>query len=48
MGYTADRVFEVLEVENEIISKENAIIKNFFESDITIKISISNTKTTMS
>ena len=33
----ADRVFEVLEVENEITSKENAIIKNTFESDITIK-----------
>lgn len=33
----ADRVFEVLEVENEITSKENAIVKNTFESDITIK-----------
>jgi subfamily B ATP-binding cassette protein MsbA len=33
----AERVFEVLEVENEITSKENAIVKNTFESDITIK-----------
>jgi len=33
----AERVFEVLEVENEITSKENAIQKNTFESDITIK-----------
>ncbi|CAM2907110.1 ABC transporter ATP-binding protein [Flavobacterium frigoris] len=33
----ADRVFEVLEVENEITSKENAVVKNTFESDITIK-----------
>jgi subfamily B ATP-binding cassette protein MsbA len=33
----ADRVFEVLEVENEITSKENAIQKNTFDSDITIK-----------
>ena len=33
----AERVFEVLEVENEITSKENAIQKNVFESDITIK-----------
>ncbi|WP_339920930.1 ABC transporter transmembrane domain-containing protein [uncultured Flavobacterium sp.] len=32
----AERVFEVLEVENEITSKENAIVKNTFESDITI------------
>jgi subfamily B ATP-binding cassette protein MsbA len=28
--------FEVLEVENEITSKENAIVKTTFESDITI------------
>lgn len=33
----AERVFEVLEVENEITSKENAIVKNTFESNITIK-----------
>jgi len=33
----AERVFEVLEVENEITSKENAIKKHAFESDITIK-----------
>ncbi|NGY38452.1 ABC transporter ATP-binding protein [Flavobacterium sp. XN-5] len=33
----AERVFEVLEVENEITSKENAVVKNTFESDITIK-----------
>ena len=33
----AERVFEVLEVKNEITSKENAIQKNVFESDITIK-----------
>ena len=33
----AERVFDVLEVENEITSKENAIQKNSFESDITIK-----------
>jgi subfamily B ATP-binding cassette protein MsbA len=33
----AERVFEVLEVENEIISKKNAIDKNTFDSDITIK-----------
>ena len=33
----AERVFEVLEVENEITSKENAIEKNTFDSDITIK-----------
>jgi subfamily B ATP-binding cassette protein MsbA len=33
----AERVFEVLEVENEITSKENAIVKNTFKSDITIK-----------
>ncbi|MEC5164722.1 subfamily B ATP-binding cassette protein MsbA [Flavobacterium sp. PL11] len=33
----AERVFEVLEVENEITSKENATEKNTFESDITIK-----------
>ena len=33
----AERVFEVLEVENEITSKENAIQKNVFESNITIK-----------
>ncbi|TWI03117.1 ATP-binding cassette, subfamily B, MsbA [Flavobacterium tiangeerense] len=32
----ADRVFEVLDVENEITSKENAIQKDTFESDITI------------
>lgn len=33
----AERVFEVLEVENEIISKKNAIDKNTFDSDIIIK-----------
>ena len=33
----AERVFEVLEVENEITSKENAVEKNTFDSDITIK-----------
>ena len=33
----AERVFEVLDVENEITSKENAIQKNVFESNITIK-----------
>jgi subfamily B ATP-binding cassette protein MsbA len=33
----AERVFEVLEVENEITSKENAINKNTFDSDITLK-----------
>ena len=33
----AERVFEVLEVENEITSKENAIEKNTFDSNITIK-----------
>ena len=33
----AERVFEVLEVENEITSKENAIIKKSFDSDITLK-----------
>ena len=33
----AERVFEVLEVENEITSKENAVQKNTFESDITIQ-----------
>ncbi|EIA10607.1 ABC transporter ATP-binding protein [Flavobacterium frigoris] len=33
----AERVFEVLEVQNEIISKENAVDKNTFDSDITIK-----------
>lgn len=32
----AERVFDVLEVENEITSKENAIQKHSFESDITI------------
>ena len=32
----AERVFEVLDVENEITSKENAIQKYSFESDITI------------
>nr|WP_314839831.1 ABC transporter transmembrane domain-containing protein [uncultured Flavobacterium sp.] len=32
----AERVFEVLDVENEITSKENAIQKDAFESDITI------------
>ncbi|QZK90983.1 ABC transporter ATP-binding protein/permease [Flavobacterium sp. CHNK8] len=32
----AERVFEVLDVENEITSKENAIQKDTFESDITI------------
>ena len=33
----AERVFEVLEVENEITSKENAVEKNTFDSGITIK-----------
>ena len=33
----AQRVFEVLEVENEITSKENAIKKDSFTADITIK-----------
>jgi subfamily B ATP-binding cassette protein MsbA len=33
----AERVFEVLEVENEITSKENAIDKSTFDSNITIK-----------
>ena len=33
----AERVFEVLEVENEITSKENAIEKNTFEDNITLK-----------
>ncbi|MFT5714961.1 MAG: subfamily B ATP-binding cassette protein MsbA [Flavobacterium sp.] len=33
----AERVFEVLEVENEITSKENAVDKNTFDSNITIK-----------
>ena len=33
----AQRVFDVLEVENEITSKENAIHKNTFESSIAIK-----------
>jgi subfamily B ATP-binding cassette protein MsbA len=33
----AERVFEVLEVENEITSKKNAIDKNTFDSNITIK-----------
>ena len=33
----AQRVFDVLEVENEITSKENAIQKNTFESSIAIK-----------
>lgn len=33
----AERVFEVLEVENEITSKENAIEKNTFDSNITLK-----------
>ncbi len=32
----AERVFEVLDVENEITSKENAVQKDAFESDITI------------
>lgn len=32
----AERVFEVLDVENEITSKENAIQKEAFESEITI------------
>ncbi|MGZ9676479.1 ABC transporter ATP-binding protein [Flavobacterium sp. GNP001] len=32
----AERVFEVLDVENEITSKENAIQKDAFESDINI------------
>ena len=33
----AERVFEVLEVENEITSKENAVDKNTFDSAITIQ-----------
>ena len=33
----AQRVFDVLEVENEITSKDNAIHKNTFESSIAIK-----------
>ncbi|MFV8343084.1 ABC transporter ATP-binding protein [Flavobacterium sp. XS2P39] len=33
----AERVFEVLEVENEITSKENAIDKKTFDSAVTIK-----------
>jgi subfamily B ATP-binding cassette protein MsbA len=33
----AQRVFEVLEVENEITNKENAIKKNTFEDSISIK-----------
>ncbi|WP_348798966.1 ABC transporter ATP-binding protein [Flavobacterium adhaerens] len=33
----AERVFEVLEVKNEITSKENAIEKNTFENSITIQ-----------
>nr|WP_315187072.1 ABC transporter ATP-binding protein [uncultured Flavobacterium sp.] len=33
----AERVFEVLEVENEITSKENALEKTSFNSEITIK-----------
>jgi subfamily B ATP-binding cassette protein MsbA len=33
----AERVFEVLEVENEITSKENAIEKNTFDSNINLK-----------
>jgi subfamily B ATP-binding cassette protein MsbA len=33
----AERVFEVLEVENEITSKENALEKNTFDSNIAIK-----------
>lgn len=37
-GYAAaERVFEVLEVENEITSKENAVIKNSFDSEISLK-----------
>lgn len=33
----AQRVFEVLEVENKITSKENAIVKNSFDSKISIQ-----------
>jgi subfamily B ATP-binding cassette protein MsbA len=33
----AERVFEVLEVENEITSKENAVTKNTFEDKISLK-----------
>ncbi len=33
----AQRVFEVLEVENKITSKENAIVKNSFDSKISIR-----------
>ncbi len=33
----AERVFEVLEVENEITSKENAVDKKTFDSTITIQ-----------
>jgi subfamily B ATP-binding cassette protein MsbA len=50
----ADRVFEVLEVENEITSKENALIKHFeswyhnqninfkYEDDYVLKLFISS------
>jgi ATP-binding cassette, subfamily B, bacterial MsbA len=33
----AERVFEILEVENEITSKENAVIKTNFEDKVVIK-----------
>jgi ATP-binding cassette, subfamily B, bacterial MsbA len=33
----AERVFEILEVENEIVSKENAVIKNTFDEVLEIK-----------
>ncbi|WP_278035204.1 ABC transporter ATP-binding protein [Flavobacterium nitratireducens] len=33
----AERVFDVLEVENEITSKENAVLKDSFNSEIAIK-----------
>ncbi len=33
----AERVFEILEVENTIINKPNAIVKNSFDSSITIE-----------
>lgn len=33
----AERVFEILEVENTIVNKPNAIVKNSFDSSITIE-----------
>jgi hypothetical protein len=40
----AGRVFEVLEVENEITSKENAIVKTLLSLISQFQISISNTR----